>query len=164
MTDSSGKNADARHLEVDLHGKPREKLGNLNYGGEISATDSWQLLQDNGNAVFVDVRTPQELINPGRPDLSRLNKQSINIPWKLPETFAVNPDFAAQLEVRLAEYGSDKSQPIIFMCKSGGRSLDAAVNMTALGYSNCLNLSDGFVGAPGSTSSWMACGLPVKMG
>lgn len=47
----------------------------------------------------------------------------------------------------LSDIVPDKSSTLLFLCKSGGRSQQAAIEMTALGYKNCYNISDGFEGS-----------------
>jgi rhodanese-related sulfurtransferase len=74
----------------------------------------------------------------------------------------VNPEFGAQ--IRKAVPATDT--PILFICRSGQRSRAAAEAMTALGYSQCYNVSEGFEGAPdgerhrGRVNGWKAAGLP----
>jgi len=59
-----------------------------------------------------------------------------------------------------------KDAPIVFMCRSGGRSKAAAVAMTAQGFRRCYNLAGGFEGPldsarhRGTAGGWKAAGLP----
>jgi rhodanese-related sulfurtransferase len=56
--------------------------------------------------------------------------------------------------------------PILFICRSGGRSRAAAAALTAAGYRRCYNVAEGFEGNPdperhrGKTGGWKAAGLP----
>lgn len=132
------------------------------YAGDISPSQAWQILSEFPEAQLVDVRTSAEWMFVGQPDLSSLGKEPIFLSWRLFPHFMVNPEFSASfLALDLA-----KDAPIVFLCRSGGRSRDAAQAMTALGYSYCYNIEEGFEGEPdaaghrGTTSGWKYNGLP----
>ena len=96
--------------------------------------------------ALVDVRTLPEWQFTGVADLSQTQGTLATISWKTyPGFFMLNPQFAAQLG-RIA--GITKDTPIFFICRTGGRSLDAAVAMTAAGYCHCFNITGGFEGEP----------------
>lgn len=78
---------------------------------------AWNMV-DNG-ALLVDVRTPGEYSSGHLPG-SKL------IP-------------ISQVSVRIAEFGSDKSRPIVVYCRSGSRSGKAAKILEANGYTNVQN-------------------------
>ena len=46
----------------------------------------------------------------------------------------------------LAETSITKHTPMFFLCRSGGRSLDAAIAVAAEGYNYCFNITGGFEG------------------
>ncbi|MHA1113507.1 MAG: rhodanese-like domain-containing protein, partial [Alphaproteobacteria bacterium] len=56
--------------------------------------------------------------------------------------------------------------PTLFLCRSGARSMAAAMAMTALGHTDCRNIVEGFEGDlngdhhRGEASGWKAAGLP----
>ncbi len=66
--------------------------------------------------------------------------------------------------------GATPEKPLFFMCRSGGRSLDAMNAMMARGYMDCHNIADGFEGDPdgqsqrGRSSGWKASSLAWKQG
>ena len=130
--------------------------------GNITAKEAWTLLKDDATAQLVDVRTPPEWGFVCLPNLSSLNRQPLTLSWKLYPNFATNPDFVAQLQSAVP----DKNTPLLFLCKTGGRSLDAACAMTEAGYRFCFNIEDGFEGAAneagqrGTVSGWKASQLP----
>ena len=134
----------------------------LDYAGDVQPTDAWDVLQSDPRAVLVDVRTPAEWASVGEPDLSSLNRTPLRLPWKLAPGYTQNTDFIPQF----AAEGIAKDVPIILLCKVGGRSLDAALALTAAGWSRCYNLADGFEGDPnaqgerGTVNGWKAAGLP----
>jgi rhodanese-related sulfurtransferase len=60
----------------------------------------------------------------------------------------------------------DKGAPVLFICRSGGRSHNAAMLALQAGFSECYNVLEGFEGdrdAEGHRSTkggWRAAGLP----
>ena len=53
-------------------------------------------------------------------------------------------------------YGVSKNSEIYFICKSGARSMHAALILESNGYQNLYNVEDGFV------IGWKPSGLPSK--
>jgi rhodanese-related sulfurtransferase len=139
-------------------------VGGLAYTGEVSPEEAFEFIQHN-EAVVVDVRTLPEWQFTGLPDLRGTKGKLATISWKLYPDFSTNAQFAAQLA---AIGGVSHDMPLLFLCRSGGRSLDAAVACAALGYNYCFNISDGFEGdadAAGHRSTsrgWKAKRLPWK--
>lgn len=134
------------------------------YAGDLTPEEAWRLLGENQDAVLVDVRTAPEWSFVGVPDLAKLDKQAAFVSWQVFPAMNVNPDFAAEIADTVAK----KDAPLIFVCRSGGRSKAAAISMTERGYSRCYNLLDGFEGAldagahRGTTGGWKVKGLPWK--
>lgn len=71
-------------------------------------------------ALVVDVRSPEEFAS-GHAD------RAINIPID-------------QVDARLADFGADKSKPIVVYCAKGGRAAAAKEKLVAAGYSQVTNL------------------------
>jgi len=142
------------------------RAGGLNYAGEVSPEDAYTVLQAL-DGVLVDVRTVPEWQFIGVPDTTGTKGKLATISWKNYPDFSQNTKFADQIA---ALPGVSKDTPLLFICRSGGRSLDAAVAMTAAGYSKCFNVSGGFEGDPdsdghrGTTQGWKAKNLPWKQG
>jgi rhodanese-related sulfurtransferase len=136
------------------------------YSGDLTARESWELLQRDVNAVLVDVRSQAEWEFVGMPDLQRLGKTVVFVPWQIYPGMRPNPEFAAQLRAA----GVEESKPVIFLCRSGGRSKAAAIAMTAQGYSHSYNLAGGFEGPHdgerhrGTVDGWKAARLPWTQG
>ena len=132
------------------------------YAGEISPKAAWKLLQEDPAAVLVDVRTPPEWAFSGEANLGSIGKETLRISWKLFPAYTVNEYFTASLK----EAGIASDAPLLFLCRTGGRSLDAACAATAQGFTRCYNVTDGFEGAAnenrqrGMISGWKASGLP----
>ena len=113
--------------------KQRVTAKNLPYDGELTPQEAFEVLQQ-GAAVLVDVRSRAELELVGR------IPNAHHVEWAFYPGMVANADFAAQLQVQV-----DKSQTIVFMCRTGGRSHNAAVVAQALGYS-AYNMMEGFEG------------------
>jgi rhodanese-related sulfurtransferase len=144
--------AHARHVEYPL------------YAGEISSLDAWEYLRRDASAMLIDVRTPPEWAFSGEPDLSPLGKEPLRLSWKLFPSYAINERFADMLK----EAGIKDYAPLFFICRTGGRSLDAAVAATSAGFSHCYNVTDGFEGPlngqhqRGMLAGWKSAGLPWR--
>jgi rhodanese-related sulfurtransferase len=138
----------------------------LSYAGEISPPQAWQRLLADPRAKLVDVRTQAEWSFVGISDLSSANKQPLLVSWQVFPTMARNDAFAQQL----AAHGVQKDDTLLFLCRSGVRSKAAAEFMTALGYTSCWNVTDGFEGVHdeqkhrGHKAGWKAEGLPWVQG
>lgn len=132
------------------------------YAGDVSPQEAWDVLADDPQAQIVDVRTQPEWTFSGAPNLGSLNKPTHMISWKLYPTMEVNDQFISRLEATF----TDKSVPLYFLCKTGGRSLDAAIAATKAGYKTCYNIENGFEGDRdsdghrGKLNGWKATNLP----
>ena len=90
------------------------------------------------------MRTPAEWAFAGEPDLATIGKETLRISWKLFPTYTLNERFMQQLKAT----GVTQQTPLYFICRTGGRSLDAAIAATAEGFEHCYNITDGFDGSP----------------
>jgi len=134
----------------------------LPFAGDIAPSEAWQRLQNIPPAQLVDVRTAPEWTFSGLPDLSALHKKALTISWKTYPNFTVNQNFIEALQSQVP----DKTTPLFFMCKTGGRSTDAAIAATEAGYTACYNIEGGFEGDAnadkqrGRINGWKAANLP----
>jgi rhodanese-related sulfurtransferase len=134
------------------------------YAGDVSCKEAWQALETNPDAVLVDVRTQVEWQLIGKPDLSSLGKEPVFLQWSTAQ--GRNPVFLDELQAALDQRGVKKDTSLYFMCRSGGRSKMAAMELTAKGYSACYNLKEGFEGEldehkhRNSVSGWTVEKLP----
>jgi rhodanese-related sulfurtransferase len=134
------------------------------YAGDVTCIDAWQSLESDASAVLVDVRTQIEWQLIGKPDLSSLDKEPIYLQWVTMQ--GMNDNFMDELQAEFEERGIDKDTPLYFMCQSGGRSKMSAMQCTALGFTKCYNLAEGFEGDldehqhRNSVSGWKVAGLP----
>lgn len=142
----------------------------MSYAGDITPLEAWKLLTDNPEAVLVDVRTDAEWRFVGVPDLSSLGRDVVYIEWNK-SNGQHNNDFLAELQDKLPSSSgeSEADRPVVFLCRSGNRSIGAAEVATAAGIAPSYNVLDGFEGqldAQGhrGDSGWRAVGLPWKQG
>ena len=92
--------------------------------GIVDPTSAWEALSDGASAMLIDVRTRAEWAFVGLPDLETLGKQTVLVEWQSFPTMAVNEKFAAEALSAAEELGSDA---IYFLCRSGVRSMHAAM-------------------------------------
>lgn len=131
-----------------------EQMG-LPYAGALTPKEAFALLQALPDAVLVDVRSQAELDLVGRiPD-------ALSIQWAFYPGMVPNSEFADQLQAAV-----DKNAPVIFMCRTGGRSHGAASMAQQLGYHNAYNMLEGFEGEANEQkqrtliNGWKHAGLP----
>ena len=147
-----------------MAGKPPFEMPEGDYAGDVSCQDAWTVLENNPAAVLIDVRTQIEWQLIGQPDLSSINKEPLYLQWVTMQ--GMNDNFLDELQVALDERGVAKDTPLYFMCQSGGRSKMSAMQCTAMGYSQCFNLAEGFEGEldeqqhRNSINGWKVSGLP----
>lgn len=133
----------------------------MSYAGDLSPQAAWDLLAEHADAILVDVRTEAEWRYVGVPDTYELGREPHLIEWVQYPTMTPNPDFLAQLQAT----GVQPGQPIVFLCRSGQRSIGAAVAATAAGLGPAYNVLEGFEGgldheARRGHEGWKAAGLP----
>lgn len=119
----------------------------------VTATEAYELMQENERAVLIDVRDPIEIKFTGFAEPT-----DIHVPWVLADrdnfdeksnTWAMgkNVDFDAQVKAEIEALGISHDDPIIVMCRSGAtRSAPAADAIAAMGYSDVYSMTDGFEG------------------
>ena len=134
------------------------------YAGDVTPAEAWDALERDADAMLVDVRTRPEWQFVGVPDLSPIGKRAALVEWQTWPGGAPNPAFARQCE----EAGVGRGGAVYFLCRSGVRSMHAAIAMTAGGFGPCFNVAQGFEGDKdsamhrGRTGGWKAAGLPWR--
>ena len=134
----------------------------MSYAGDLKPSEAWKLLSEDERAQLVDVRTRPEWMFVGLPDLTGLGKRALLQSWQVFPSMDVDAEFTAAIAAQIA----DRDTPLLFICRSGGRSRAAAAAMSAAGYQRCYNVAEGFEGNPdaerhrGKTGGWKAAGLP----
>ena len=129
---------------------------NLPYAGALTPKEAFEVLQLTKAAKLIDVRSRAELELVGRVP------QATHIEWAFYPGMIPNPDFSAQLTMQI-----DKEAIAIFLCRTGGRSHNAAVLAAKLGFTEAYNMLEGFEGEAtpdtkqrGKLNGWRFANLP----
>lgn len=135
------------------------------YAGDLTPHEAFEMVKD-ADATLVDCRTHAEWVYVGVPDLSVLGQRAAHVEWVGYPTGQQNPHFMAQLR---AAVGEPSDRRVVFLCRSGVRSVAAARAATAAGYTRSYNILHGFEGgidADGhrGVTGWRAEGLPWRQG
>lgn len=137
----------------------RGEQAGLAYSGAVLPAEAWALRQQLPGAVIVDVRSAAEWQFVGVvPDAVRIELRSY--PGMVP-----NPGFVSQLQQQV-----DKAATVLFICRSGARSDEAARLAAEAGYQQVYNVLEGFEGDRdeaqhrGRLNGWKAAGLPWMQG
>lgn len=134
--------------------KERAAANGLPYAGAVTPTEA-NALAESGNVKIVDVRSSAEL------DLVGKVPGATHIEWAFYPGMVANPDFAQQLAEQVGQ-----NDTVIFMCRTGGRSHNAAITAAAAGYANAYNMVEGFEGEANENkqrtmiNGWKNAGLP----
>lgn len=121
--------------------------------------EAWDLLQHNPNAVLVDVRSSMEYLFVGHP------QGAVHIAWLESPEWTPNDNFISEVR-RAALGGVTGSVPIILICRSGVRSLEAGRALIGAGFKEVYNVDEGFEGKlderhhRSSIGGWRHHGLP----
>ena len=141
--------------EILNRAKLRSKEMDLPYVGALLPSEALTFLQENSGARLVDVRTKAEWSWVGR------IPGAVEIEWLVFPSMQTNPDFLKHLSLKVL-----KESPVMFICRSGVRSNQAAIAAMESGYLNCFNVLEGFEGDKdsnghrGGQGGWKAAGLP----
>jgi len=123
-----------------------------------------EMLDADARAMLIDVRSNMEFLFVGHP------KGSISIPWIDEPDWIVNPHFVT--DVRKVLLGGVSCSmdvgcaPIILICRSGKRSLEAGALLVENGFSSVFNVAGGFEGEldeshhRSAEAGWRYDGLP----
>ena len=135
----------------------------VSYAGDITPEQAWKLLRDNPDAVLVDCRTDAEWRFVGVPDISDLGRDVVYVQWS-----GVDGRRNERFVDELVEAGvAPGERPVVFLCRSGNRSIPAAQAATAAGIAPSYNVLDGFEGQLDASghrggTGWRAVGLPWR--
>ncbi|MEN3352778.1 MAG: hypothetical protein V7640_936 [Betaproteobacteria bacterium] len=135
--------------------RQRAKQMGLPYEGALTPKEAYEVLRAAPGATLVDVRTRAELEWVGRIP-GAVEIELLTYPGNRP-----NADFVKQLEAQV-----DKAAPVLFICRSGGRSHNAAMMAMQAGYADSYNVLEGFEGDKDTSGhrntqgGWRFAGLP----
>ena len=134
----------------------------MSYAGDLTPQEAWDKLE--AGAILVDVRTEGEWAHIGIPDTKATDNDPLFIQWTFPGGVP-NPDFLNDLNQQAPE---DRNTELVFLCRSGQRSIAAAIAATQAGFTS-YNVLEGFEGEPDrngerTVNGWKNRGLPTNLG
>ena len=139
------------------------------YAADLTPTEAWDLLVADERALLVDVRTDAEWRYVGVPDTASLpaphGSRTARIEWVRYPSGARNLSFLDELAALGLTPGAGR--PVVFLCRSGGRSVAAATAAAAASLGPSYNVLEGFEGDVGPDGhrghlGWRAAGLPWR--
>ncbi len=125
---------------------------------EVTPIKAWKMLQDDPEAILLDVRSRVEFDYVGHPI------GAVNVPLQESPDWQNDPAFTEKVTEQLGEAGKDVT--VLTLCRSGKRSMLAATLLEEKGYRVTVNIAEGFEGDPdenrhrGNLNGWRFHGLP----
>ena len=122
---------------------------------QLTPKEAHDFLQHHPEAVFVDCRSEIEYLFVGHP------AHAIHIAWQDGPDWDVNPDFLGH-----ARKAASVNRPVVLICRSGRRSIDAGLALEKAGLTDVYNVLNGFEGDlddhhhRNSHNGWRFDGLP----
>jgi len=130
----------------------------------ISPARAWELVEHDPRAVLIDVRSSMEYLFVGHP------RGSVHVAWIDAPEWTVNPHFVTEVrQVMLGGIGleeHDRDAPVVLICRSGKRSLEAGKLLIKNGFDVVYNIDEGFEGEldehhhRSTVGGWRYHGLP----
>jgi rhodanese-related sulfurtransferase len=130
----------------------------------VTPQQAHQLVEDDPRAVLVDIRSSMEFLFVGHP------KGAVHIAWIDEPEWTVNPHFVTDIrKLLLGGVSCDDSQgcaPVILICRSGKRSLEAGRVLLEAGLPRVYHVEEGFEGEldeqhhRSTLGGWRFHGLP----
>ena len=117
--------------------------------------EAWRFLSETPSAVFIDCRSEMEFYFVGHPVGAQ------HVAWNDGPDWEVNPHFVGQVKKL-----SSVNRPVVLICRSGNRSVDAGEALEEAGFTDVYNVLEGFEGHldedhhRGSQAGWRFEGLP----
>lgn len=131
---------------------------------EVTPPEAWEILEQNPQAVLVDVRSQIEFEYVGHPP------DAINIPWKDAPDWQIDTGFVDKVRAALAGLYPNMERhedlPILMLCRSGARSRSAGEALREQGFARVYNVAEGFEGDRdenmhrNTLNGWRVHGLP----
>ncbi len=109
---------------------------------DVSWADFFASIKTDDEAYLIDVRTEEEWKETGITNLQNAKNAHVKlISWMfLKPVTHLNNNFLIELMKEV----KNKQAKLYFVCRSGGRSINAAKAAHAAGFKNCFNIKDGF--------------------
>ena len=102
----------------------------------INPQEAHDLMESDKTIEFIDIRSEIEHFFVGHPI------GVYNIAWQEAPDWEVNPDFVTEIEEEIPS----KETPVVLICRSGHRSIDAGNALLEAGYSAVYSVDEGFEG------------------
>jgi len=121
----------------------------------LEPKQAYDFLKQNANALFIDCRSEMEYLFVGHP------VGAIHVAWNDGPNWDINPHFVAHVKK-----AASVDRPVVIICRSGNRSLDAGRALEDAGFTQVYNVLHGFEGEldddhhRGSVTGWRHDGLP----
>ncbi len=139
---------------------------------DVTPAEAYALATSNPNVYILDVRTIAEWTWVGHPGVNKpgdgaeLEGKVVNISYEIDRhgELVVNPVFV--LAVKKA-FCDNPDAVLVTMCRSGSRSVKAAMALEEAGFANVLNMATGFEGGKDAlgyrtVNGWKVDGLPYN--
>ncbi len=131
----------------------------------LTPKDAYHFLRREPRAMLIDIRSSMEFLFVGHPE------GAVHIPWIDEPDWDVNPNFIRQIrELMLGGIICDEEAggcaPVVLICRSGKRSVEAGKALLEAGFREVYNVLDGFEGEldedhhRSSLGGWRFEGLP----
>lgn len=112
--------------------------------GGLTPLEAMEMLESHPQAVLVDIRSSMEFLFVGHP------KGAVHIPWIDEPDWTVNPHFVTEIRKLLLGGATCETQatcaPVILICRSGKRSLEAGKVLVREGLRSVYHVDEGFEG------------------
>jgi len=114
-------------------------------------------LQERADAVLVDCRTEIEFLYVGHPVGAE------HVAWQEGPDWEIDPEFVDKVKYLVK---GKLTRPVLLICRSGHRSLHAGDALEGAGFSDVINVLEGFEGVldehfhRGTLGGWRYHGLP----
>ncbi|GAB4512272.1 MAG: rhodanese-like domain-containing protein [Sulfuricaulis sp.] len=125
----------------------------------LSPKEAYKFLQEQPSALLVDVRSHMEFLFVGHP------AGAIHIPWIDEPDWKVNTNFVKMVRQAMLG-GAAGAAPVVLICRSGVRSLEAGKALIEAGINDVYNVAEGFEGQldekhhRSANGGWRFHGLP----
>ena len=110
----------------------------------LTPKEAFELMENDPRAVLIDVRSEMEFLFVGHP------VGAIHVPWIDEPDWDINPNFVKQVRQvmlgGLSHISEKPSAPVLLICRSGKRSLEAGEKLVEAGFTEVYNVLEGFEG------------------
>jgi rhodanese-related sulfurtransferase len=127
---------------------------------QLTPKETAKFLHANPAALFIDCRSEREYRFVGHPT------GALHVAWNDDSGRDINPHFVSEVK-RLT--GDSRERPLVLICRTGERALDAAKALGAAGFVRICTVLHGFEGdvgpnyQRGGVNGWRCDGLPWEI-